>query len=393
VLSEILKNVVGFDLNPLAVMAARANFLIALGDLLREPPETGITIPVYLADSILVERKTVLSVGGRRDMYLISTEVEDFAIPTSIVTGGRFDQILAMIAECVSSRDYTDAEFKARLQREFPAVDSDDAASLVELFRKLSRLESENKNKIWLRLLRNSCAPLLAGKFNFVVGNPPWIGWGELPEKYRERMRPVWQHAQLIPSKLRPSSATGGKAAMGRARKELATLFIAVSLERYLADDSQEPADRSVLAFLLPFTTFKAPAEGEFRTMLANKTEIRRIHDLVTLRPFKRATNRTAMIVLSKGVGRRQDAIPVTLWKMKKHEENKPEDTLGEVKKKSIRKSMIFVPVQRNNFASPWMELSKGTTGILAKLLGRSEYSASAGVYTALNGVFFVDVL
>jgi hypothetical protein len=43
--------IVGFDLNPLAVLTARANYLLAIADLL---PELGhVEIPVYLCDSIL----------------------------------------------------------------------------------------------------------------------------------------------------------------------------------------------------------------------------------------------------------------------------------------------------------------------------------------------------
>jgi len=48
---KILENVVGYDINPTAVLAARANYLIALGDLLRSVE--GIEIPVVLCDSIL----------------------------------------------------------------------------------------------------------------------------------------------------------------------------------------------------------------------------------------------------------------------------------------------------------------------------------------------------
>jgi len=48
---KILANVAGFDLNPLAVMTAKANYLIALAEFL---PQTGeVEIPVYLRDSIL----------------------------------------------------------------------------------------------------------------------------------------------------------------------------------------------------------------------------------------------------------------------------------------------------------------------------------------------------
>jgi len=47
----IVEGIAGYDLNPLAVLTSRANFLIAIGDLL---PRSGpIRIPIYLRDSIL----------------------------------------------------------------------------------------------------------------------------------------------------------------------------------------------------------------------------------------------------------------------------------------------------------------------------------------------------
>src|ERR1035437_4277217 len=50
-LKKILANVIGFDLNPLAVMAARTNYLVAIKDLIRHVE--GVEIPVYLCDSIM----------------------------------------------------------------------------------------------------------------------------------------------------------------------------------------------------------------------------------------------------------------------------------------------------------------------------------------------------
>ena len=42
---KLLTNIVGFDLNPLAVIAARTNFLFSLGTLIKKAPQ--IEIPVY----------------------------------------------------------------------------------------------------------------------------------------------------------------------------------------------------------------------------------------------------------------------------------------------------------------------------------------------------------
>src|SRR5699024_9021818 len=46
-LKTILSNIQGFDLNPLAVIAARANYIIALGDLIDSTTDD-IEIPIYL---------------------------------------------------------------------------------------------------------------------------------------------------------------------------------------------------------------------------------------------------------------------------------------------------------------------------------------------------------
>ncbi len=64
---RILANVVGFDLNPVAVTAARANYLIALRDLL--PHAGGVDIPIHLCDSILdgPEPTQLSNAGGQFD--------------------------------------------------------------------------------------------------------------------------------------------------------------------------------------------------------------------------------------------------------------------------------------------------------------------------------------
>jgi hypothetical protein len=50
-LLHILDSVVGADIHPLAVIIAKTNYILALGDLLKKQRRT-ITIPIYLADTL-----------------------------------------------------------------------------------------------------------------------------------------------------------------------------------------------------------------------------------------------------------------------------------------------------------------------------------------------------
>ena len=78
---RIAANIWGFDLNPLAVIASRTNYLFALGDLVNELQS--LEIPIYLADSVLWPQKTgqieLNFVGG--EYIKIKTSLEQFHVP------------------------------------------------------------------------------------------------------------------------------------------------------------------------------------------------------------------------------------------------------------------------------------------------------------------------
>ena len=80
VAKQLVRNVVGFDINPLAVLAARTTYLLSLGHLLRyvRPLE----IPVYLCDSVLLPRPHG---GGLFDRgWELPTSAGVFVIPGAI---------------------------------------------------------------------------------------------------------------------------------------------------------------------------------------------------------------------------------------------------------------------------------------------------------------------
>ncbi|MCM8819287.1 MAG: SAM-dependent DNA methyltransferase, partial [Candidatus Omnitrophica bacterium] len=68
---RIVSNIWGFDLNPLAVIAARTNYLFALGDLVNELER--VEIPIYLCDSVLTPTRTTGNLFG--EFLEVSTSV------------------------------------------------------------------------------------------------------------------------------------------------------------------------------------------------------------------------------------------------------------------------------------------------------------------------------
>ncbi len=52
-------------------------------------------------------------------------------------------------------------------------------------------LEKNDWNGIWARIVTNFLTTANLGKFDLIVGNPPWIDWKNLPAGYRDRIKSI----------------------------------------------------------------------------------------------------------------------------------------------------------------------------------------------------------
>ena len=78
-LETVLSNVKGIDLNPLAVISARANYILSIYDLVFDLGHD-IELPVYLADSINVPELKKDLAGNQYLEYTLDTEVKSFVL-------------------------------------------------------------------------------------------------------------------------------------------------------------------------------------------------------------------------------------------------------------------------------------------------------------------------
>jgi type II restriction/modification system DNA methylase subunit YeeA len=382
-LGYLLTNVVGYDLNPLAVLTARTNYLLAVADLLAHA-KGPVELPVYLSDSIMIERETKLE----GSVYLLRTSAGEFSVPVTVVEKGLLSNVLNEVSKCLENK-YSVNEFRKRLEFVF-RFESGESEALARLYEVLLKLEMEGRNRVWVAIIRNAFAPLLKGKFDYVVGNPPWVNWENLPESYREVSKSLWDYYGL--------TELAGKAGLGKVKKDLAMLFLARCYHMYLKEGG-------VLGFLVPFTLFKTQAGAGFRRYLARRTRIRVVHDLVTLYPFEGAVNRTAVVVVEKVDTEELDPAKIedenlsggikhVVWVNPSKKPVSTDKPLEEVLRETRRYHIVMVPPESKRPESPWMQLTPKIIEAVRKLLsGPQYYEAHAGVYVGLNQVYFVRIM
>lgn len=289
-LDLILQNIVGFDLNPLAVIAARTNYLLALGDLLKVR-KGDIDIPVYQADSVLTpSRGTDLFEG---DVYRLKTAARVFRVPVMFADRERMDALTNVLDEAVEASVGEDA-FLTRVARSAeltPEESKAGAHDLGALYRDIRELHEEGLNGVWARIVKNAFAPLFLEPCHYVVGNPPWVNWESLPDEYRMETKPIWEHYGLFPH-------GGMDTILGKGKKDISMLMTYVAVDRYIRRGGK-------LGFVLSQSLFKTSGAGQGfrRFVLPDKTPFGPlvVEDMVDLKPFEGAANRTAVAVFGKG--------------------------------------------------------------------------------------------
>ncbi|MEN6459212.1 MAG: N-6 DNA methylase [Thermoguttaceae bacterium] len=271
---------VGFDLNPLAVMTAKANCLLTLGE--RLPRDEPFEIPVYLHDSIQ------------------------------------------------DRGEYPDAQ----------------------------------------------------PPFDGIVGNPPWIAWDNLSKADRRATKPLWERYGLF-------SLSGNQARHGGGKKDLSTLMLYATADRYLKSGGR-------LGMVVTQTLFQTLGAGDgFRRFQLGDggppLRVLRVDDLTSLRPFGNATNWTSTIVLEKGEATRYP-VPYFRWTQSAvgRESGDGQNTFSQ-------KACLARPIDPKRPTSPWLVCDDhaGEPGEMSSD-GRSsaDYTAHLGANSGgANGVYWVEVV
>ena len=384
-LSKILESVVGFDLSPLAVQAARVNYLLALAPLLPHRSEP-ISIPVYLADSV-----APLQAGGllEGDVRVFDSSEGEWRVPTPLADAQYLDALGSVFHEAIS-RDHDRAWVMNEVEARIPITKELDPLvfdAIDDLYHKLHDLHTAGRDGIWWQLVRNAFAPSLEPKFDYVVGNPPWVSWQTLPEAYRRRNDGLWSSYAL-----RPESPPGRRQASRNVPLDVSMLFTACCIDRYL-----KPGGK--LGFVITSTVFRSELAGRgFRKRrLTDRHSYRFLHidDMTNIKVFSNATNQTSILIAQPGEAR-SPRLPVTVWAGTESRTIPTDEDLGVVSRLTKRRHLYGEPADPSDPASPLMVMPRAglESSVPARRLSHYLDYIRKGIDTrGANGVFFLEIL
>ncbi|HEL1756603.1 TPA: N-6 DNA methylase [Streptococcus suis] len=303
-LNQIINSVKGFDINPLAVLTAKTNYILSIIDLLDS--QTSFSLPIYYYDAL----------GS------------DFLIKDS------------------SDDDYL------KLVLESKRVDF----SIVE-----------NLDKV-----------------DIIAGNPPWVNWEYMPEKYRKLNQYLWVDYGLFSAKGRDLSFS---------KEDISVLITYRVIDKFLRSGG-------ILGFVIRQGVFKSATNGVgFRHFkVDNKFDIKvlKVDDLSKIKVFDNASNSTALFYCKKG---EKNEFPISYYVWNKRIDLKrlsfhSYSTIEEVKSQISINEQIAVPAIENEKTSLWLTTEKEKLESLKRVLGTNRYQARTGVFTGgSNAVYWLDIV
>jgi len=379
-LRRVLNNIIGFDLNPLAVMAARTNYLMAIRGLVRHADN--VELPVYLCDSVMTP-KDFSTAAAAFDYVPVTTAVGQFNIPNEVLKEReKFHTYARTLHQCIEN-DYTFGEFAQRCAAE--GVPTTQHEHHRKVYDSLLEMKRQDRNGIWARIIKNAFAPLFVGTVDFVAGNPPWVNWENLPEEYRNKMKPLWQEYGLF-------TLSGSAGRLGGGKKDLSMLFVYSGVDRFLRNGGK-------LGFVITQSVFKTQGAGDGFRRLRFARDSRTTYlkplavaDLSAIQVFEGATNRTAVFVCEKQRESFQYPVSYGIWRGPSRISQ--DVSLAEARSLVNVLQVAALPVDPEKPNSPWLTAPRHALRGLLKVIGKSDYQAYAGVFTGgLNGCYWIRIL
>lgn len=190
---EYTKDIVGVDINPIAVLMARANILISGLKKCSFSLNEKYELPVYLADSLYVPKLIKIDDIECFDYELYTTELQKnlnitsirIVLPKDLVLKPNFLDIISKVEGYIVKRDKNQAMNVFDTEFEPISKSKKLRKMICDVIDRLIQSEQE----IWLKIFSNYFRVACYKKFDYIIGNPAWIQWSVLPETYRNNIK------------------------------------------------------------------------------------------------------------------------------------------------------------------------------------------------------------
>lgn len=259
-LNHIEKNVVGIDIHPLALIIARVNYLLALGDLLLDARQGSISVPVYLSNSIQpptyeMTRETV-------EVYRFNSDEGTFDMPVGVTRGeDDLNELLDGVRDYLDQFDDLDefekqsfdAFLSGRDDLHYESLNNEEKETLYNsVLTPIANLQKGGRDTIWTFILKNMYKPIYLEdrSFDRVLGNPPWLPYRDISrDDYRDHVR------SLVVDEYRILDSGSVE---NISNMELAAAFYVYCADTYLSQDGN-------ISFVMPRSVMNGDHFDRFR--------------------------------------------------------------------------------------------------------------------------------
>ena len=339
--------VAGFDLHPLAVLTAKANYLAAVA---RQPlPEAGLFLPIYRYDALNVpifQENTLVIDTGCGPVY---------SVP------------LSLCRQAVEIQP-----------------DPEEFLSMPEASRLFAPLPPAGR-RLLAGILLDRIFAFFHQRADIVMGNPPWVNWEYLSPRYRAGSQHLWGEYGLLQVK-------GPR--LGFSKEDVSTLFTCAALDRFLVPGGH-------LSFILRQATFRSAQNGAgFRRFHLDSPDLDfrvfEVEDLGRIRPFDGICTPVALVLIQRDA-RHVFPVPYRHWQAKpgfRRAVRSLDATISSVLPFVRMENMTAAPAHREDPGSVWVSAPNGLAPVLDALLGSNPYQARTGVFTGgANAVYQLQIL
>jgi len=288
---ELSSQIYGIDIHPLSVQIAKTTFLLSLGKEIRNLKRP-VHINVILSNTLKIPEGVRDLFGSNfkmdidKDKFLLTSQVlEDLNLFDTAV-----DVCEELAEQTLHQKNASLATLENSLRRQYKAggINTQIAESFYKIYEGLKKVKEAGRDSIWKFILQNLYKPyFLSGKFDFIIGNPPWFTYSSIKnEEYQNSLNVLAETYKVKPDKI-----------ANFPHLEIAAIFLAHCSNYFLSENGK-------LAFVLPRSFFSADHHDNTRSGKARGFKLTAAWDLKDISPLFRIPS--CVLFAEKNLGTRK---------------------------------------------------------------------------------------